>query len=149
MPQDSPLLSICVWVQCCSFQRSKFTYGSVTCTSALETATTTACMVDLPPSLVLDVCLPWLVTLFYLPESLSPEVSVSLLKNPLSVIIQTLPPHTYWCHCREKWLSLASAIPVGVLWCPLTITVSGSWLDREHNGPFSTVLVLSVIFTAS
>lgn len=31
-------------------QRSKFTYGSVTCTSALETATTTACMVDLPPT---------------------------------------------------------------------------------------------------
>lgn len=47
------------------------------------------------PSLVLDVCLPWLVSLFHLPESLSPEVSVSLLKNSFSIIIQTLPPHTY------------------------------------------------------
>lgn len=63
--------------------------------STLETAATTACMVGLPPSLVLDVCLPWLVSLFYLPKSLSPEVSVSLLKNSLSTIIQTLPPHTY------------------------------------------------------
>lgn len=62
--------------------------------SALETAATTACMVGLPPSLVL-VCLPWLVNLFYLPESLSLEVSVSLLKNSLSIIIRTLPPHTY------------------------------------------------------